>query len=184
MPTLIPSSGLRLVRTTPAGHEADYGYTYDDGDNMTQKVEPFHDDFNDGNYTGWSLGSGWSAANGYMEKTSSTGQSFTKANTVADKEVQFSYMFSTGSGSGDRFGVHSHHVDWSNLYYVNVSRTHVYIEKRVGGIYVALQMSRKFQQEGECDETLRTSCDPGLSNLASCWRAYWCCNYGDDMCIS
>ena len=47
--------------------EAKYIYTYDDGDNMISKVEPFRDDFNDGNYTGWLIGSGtWSASGGQM----------------------------------------------------------------------------------------------------------------------
>ncbi len=39
--------------------------TYDDGDNMTAKSEPYDDDFNDENYTGWSMSAGaWSASGG------------------------------------------------------------------------------------------------------------------------
>ena len=37
---------------------AAYAYTYDAGDNMLTKVEPFEDDFNGGNYTGWTVSGG------------------------------------------------------------------------------------------------------------------------------
>jgi hypothetical protein len=35
--------------------EAKYNYRYDDADNMLTKVEPFRDNFNDGDYSGWSV---------------------------------------------------------------------------------------------------------------------------------
>lgn len=70
--------------------EAAYSYTYDDGDNLLTKVEPFEDNFNDGNYTGWSVWSGtWSALNNYLRMTPGTAGTIAKANTDADLELRF-----------------------------------------------------------------------------------------------
>ncbi|MBI2433852.1 MAG: hypothetical protein HYV26_13375 [Candidatus Hydrogenedentes bacterium] len=84
------------VYTTDWGHEAEYGYTYDDGDNMTQKVEPFADDFNDGNYTGWNTSGGgtWSASTYAMRNDVNTSAaiSFYKNVSVNDSEIRFSYL--------------------------------------------------------------------------------------------
>ena len=49
---------------------ASYAYTYDDADNMLTKIEPFFEDFNDGNYTGWFVLNGsWSASSNALLKT-------------------------------------------------------------------------------------------------------------------
>src|SRR5690606_29335912 len=43
-----------------------YRYTYDAAGNMVTKKEPFFDDFNDGNYTGWN-GYEWQVVNGAVK---------------------------------------------------------------------------------------------------------------------
>ena len=71
---------------------AAYAYTYDAGDNMLTKVEPFEDDFNDGNYTGWSVWSGtWSAANNYLRMTPGTSGTVAQSNTDNGLELRFAY---------------------------------------------------------------------------------------------
>jgi YD repeat-containing protein len=50
-----------------------YAYTYDDAANLLRKVEPFEDNFNDGDYTGWSTSGTWDASNHYMTRTSTGG---------------------------------------------------------------------------------------------------------------
>ena len=57
------SSAVRNNKATSPTIKAHYTYTYDDGDNMLSKVEPFEDTFNDENYTGWTTG-GRANANG------------------------------------------------------------------------------------------------------------------------
>ncbi|GMW03109.1 MAG: hypothetical protein AMXMBFR84_42450 [Candidatus Hydrogenedentota bacterium] len=48
----------------------EYDYAYDDGDNMITRSEPFMDDFNDADYTGWTVSSGtWSASGGVLADT-------------------------------------------------------------------------------------------------------------------
>jgi RHS repeat-associated protein len=55
------------------------------------KIEPFKDDFNDGNYTGWSVSSGaWDASNHYLTCTGSEGE-ITKANSDGSSDLWFSY---------------------------------------------------------------------------------------------
>jgi YD repeat-containing protein len=81
--------------------EATYAYTYDDGDNMLTKVEPFEDDFNDSNYTGWTVTSGtWTATSNYLEATHATSTNvipmthfgvIRKAHTDADNEIVLCY---------------------------------------------------------------------------------------------
>jgi YD repeat-containing protein len=52
---------------------AKYYYTYDAGDNLVTKKTPFSDDFNDGDYTGWTVSYGtWDASNHYLTCGSST----------------------------------------------------------------------------------------------------------------
>ena len=66
-------TAIRNNKTSPT-IKAEYRYTYDDGDNMLTKIEPFMDDFNNENYSGWTINAGtWSAANGYMDVTTGGG---------------------------------------------------------------------------------------------------------------
>ncbi len=80
---------MRNNKTSPT-IKATYTYTYDAGDNMLTKATPFEDDFNDGNYTGWTVGTGTaSAASGYMQTTGYS--NFSQNNTDADLEQWISY---------------------------------------------------------------------------------------------
>ncbi len=73
---------------------AAYRYTYDAGDNLVTKVEPFKDDFNDGDYTGWTVSTGtWDASNHYLTCSTSLGgiyKSYTYSSS-ADADLWFSY---------------------------------------------------------------------------------------------
>ena len=87
------TDATRYNKTTSPTIEAGYAYTYDEYDNMSTKTAPFEDDFNDGDYTGWSVTGSWSAAD-YTMKPSIQDQwrQFRRSNTDADLEIQFSYM--------------------------------------------------------------------------------------------
>ena len=49
--------------------DASVGGTYEAGDNLLKKVEPFKDNLNDGDYTGCSTSGTWDASNRYMTQT-------------------------------------------------------------------------------------------------------------------
>lgn len=47
--------------------KASYTYTYDNADNLTEKVTPFEDNFDDNELDGWSVSLGtWKADNGAL----------------------------------------------------------------------------------------------------------------------
>jgi len=54
-----PAPCVRIPIWQATGGALGYAYTYDDGDNLFTKVEPFSDDFNDGNLTGWTASGSW-----------------------------------------------------------------------------------------------------------------------------
>ena len=82
-------------------HDNETTYTYDDGDNMLTKVEPFFDDFDDGNGSGWSTWAGtWSASSTHMENTSSAAAWTMKANTDPSIEMSFKYLSEDTSSNG------------------------------------------------------------------------------------
>ena len=77
---------------------AHYGYTYDAADNMTSKVEPFLEDFDDGNFSGWNTAGTWSAANGYMQNTVSSSWSwFYRGQPDSGVDVHMSYRLDSGN---------------------------------------------------------------------------------------
>ena len=60
-------------------------------DTLIAKVEPFRDDFNDGDYTGWTVNTGtWDASNHCLSKTSASGEIY-QTNYDADFDLWFSY---------------------------------------------------------------------------------------------
>jgi hypothetical protein len=71
---------------------AQYAYSYDAADNLTAKTEPFLDDFEDGNATGWTLGTGWSASTKVMKETNSASTRFHRALSKHDVDIRFRYM--------------------------------------------------------------------------------------------
>ena len=73
---------------------AHYAYTYDLADNLTQKVEPFVDTFQDGNASGWNLNTGWAASNGYLSENASGWVWVIKGNTKADLDLRVTYRTS------------------------------------------------------------------------------------------
>src|SRR5690606_2672025 len=88
-------------RTSSSGNVvAHYAYTYDDADNMLTKVEPFFDDFNDGDYTGWIVLNGsWSASSTALLKTDNGWGNVAVLSDDADNEIRFDYRFTDISGA-------------------------------------------------------------------------------------
>jgi len=118
---------------------ATYEYTYDDGDNLITKVEPFFDDFNDTDYAGWSSSSSWSVSNGYMERSSGT-TGFYRSNTDADLELWFSYC--NGDTSSNDYA--------SSTYIRNASPDYV-------RVWIAPDRMRLLQKSGGDYTTLATN---------------------------
>lgn len=73
-------------------------------DNMTQKVEPFFEDFNDGNSTGWTNSAWMDFSNGYA--TSATAANIFKNTPDADFELTFDYLHTDVPSSAKSFTVH------------------------------------------------------------------------------
>ncbi len=82
--------------------DARYAHTCDAGDNLVTKVEPFKDDFNDGDYTGWTVSTGtWDASNHYLTCSTSLGgiyKSYSYSSS-ADADLWFSYYDGDTSGT-------------------------------------------------------------------------------------
>ena len=72
---------------------AAYTYAYDDGDNLLSKTEPFLEDFEDGNMTGWTQ-SGYTASNRYAQRTAvdNTCRRFERCQTDADVDLVFTVL--------------------------------------------------------------------------------------------
>lgn len=68
---------------------ANFAYVYDNADNLLTKVEPFAENFDDGNYSGWSTSGTLSAADGYIENTGAA--AFWRSVSGGDGEIYFSY---------------------------------------------------------------------------------------------
>ena len=115
---------------------ATYQYTYDDGDNLVTKVTPFVDDFNDGDYDGWSANETyWDASNGYVTNTLDSALSFNRPNTDPDMHIEFSYCRKEDDKS---LHLHFRHVDWSNFIRLTVSDDEINLGQRVLGSWGSL----------------------------------------------
>ncbi|MCC6695245.1 MAG: hypothetical protein IT365_06415 [Candidatus Hydrogenedentes bacterium] len=115
--------------------EAAYSYTYDAGDNLLTKVEPFEDDFNDGNATGWAVTSGtWQASGNYLEPTHASNWNGIKQSTTdADNEVRLRYRINDTSNGSAALVVRGRYVDDNNLVQVAVRPGSVALEQIAGG---------------------------------------------------
>jgi RHS repeat-associated protein len=109
---------------------ATYRYAYDNADNLLTKVEPFKDDFNDGDYSGWTNGGGtWDASSHYLSKTSGAGLIY-RANTDPSYDLWLSYYIDATPTSGYVF---LRFVDWSNYLYLQFIAGGTYLMECVGG---------------------------------------------------
>jgi YD repeat-containing protein len=81
---------------------ANFAYTYDDADNLLTKVEPFAENFDDGNFTGWTVSTGtWSAASGMLTKTSSADGVLYKSLSADDAEHHVAYRCDDAANGGN-----------------------------------------------------------------------------------
>ncbi len=129
------TKAVRKNASTPT-ITATYEYTYDDGDNLVTKVTPFFDDFDDGDYNGWSTYYQWDASNGYLSKTSTANYGDVRvSNTNADVGVRFSYLNEDTSTSTLSAPVKFRFVDWNNFVQVSIQGDRMKLVKRVGGTY-------------------------------------------------
>ncbi|GMV90599.1 MAG: hypothetical protein AMXMBFR82_03770 [Candidatus Hydrogenedentota bacterium] len=162
--------------------EANYAYTYDAGDNLLTKVEPFEDDFNDGNYTGWSAWSGtWSAASmvgvfryhaqprdswrrGRFRSAATAGMTpgsagtIAKANTDNDLELRFSYVCNDTSNAGYALTVSPRYASSGDRIYVEIKPGSINLSQRVSGVWSSLDTSATSSTQG-VEYTIRVVCD-------------------------
>src|SRR5690606_9278174 len=115
---------------------AEYDYTYDDADNMLTKVEPFEDDFEDNNYTGWTVSGPWSASTGQMVNTADPGwPTFEKATTDASHEVRFDYVNKDASVWNNRLMVELRVTSTGEKLMLGLYPTDARLVKYVGGAW-------------------------------------------------
>jgi len=135
--------------------KAKYQYTYDAGDSMITKLEPFLDDFNDGAYTGWSVWGGtWSASSTAMKNTSAGAATVMRSNTDANIEFWFRYKNENTSNSGYSGYFWPRYVDGSN-------RMLLYIQP--GGLGI---------QETYTGSTTTLDSDTGFATTQDVWYNY------------
>ncbi|MBI5093243.1 MAG: hypothetical protein HZB26_12485 [Candidatus Hydrogenedentes bacterium] len=138
----------------------------DAADNMTAKVEPFKDDFSDGNCTGWAPypTNGWSAANGYMQNTTAAGWSwYSRAQTDPSVDVQMSYRLDSGT---QRMYVRPRQVNNANGDRVElvVYPTWMWLRQFVGGVMTDFGTWSNTSTAGSWYD-LRVECDGANINV-------------------
>ncbi|GMV95138.1 MAG: hypothetical protein AMXMBFR82_49160 [Candidatus Hydrogenedentota bacterium] len=139
--------------------EASNAYTYDAGDNLLTKVEPFEDDFNDGNYTGWSAWSGtWSAASNYLRMTPGAAATIAKANTDNDNELRFSYVCNDTSNAGYTLTVSPRYASSGDRIYLEIKPGSINLSQRVSGVWSSLDAQVLTSTQG-VEYTIRVVCD-------------------------
>ncbi|GMV90601.1 MAG: hypothetical protein AMXMBFR82_03790 [Candidatus Hydrogenedentota bacterium] len=146
------------------------------------EVEPFEDDFNDGNYTGWSAWSGtWSAANmvgvfryhaqprdswrrGRFRCAATAGMTpgaaatIAKANTDNDLELRFSYVCNDTSDSQYYLTVSPRYASSGDRIYLLIKPGVVNLNQRVGGVWSSLDAQVLTSTQG-VEYTIRVVCD-------------------------
>jgi YD repeat-containing protein len=116
---------------------ATYTYAYDDGDNLLSKTEPFLEDFEDGDMTGWTQ-SGYTASNRYAQRTAADNswRRFERSQTDADLDLRFSYACGDASDSNYRIYAFVRRPDASNWVAVFLYPGWAKIAQRIeGGSY-------------------------------------------------
>ncbi|GMV95135.1 MAG: hypothetical protein AMXMBFR82_49130 [Candidatus Hydrogenedentota bacterium] len=146
------------------------------------EAEPFEDDFNDGNYTGWSAWGGtWSAANmvgvfryhaqprdswrrGRFRSAATAGMTpgsaatIAKANTDNDNEVRFSYVCNDTSNAGYALTVSPRYASSGDRIYLLIKPGVVTLNQRVGGVWSSLDAQILTSTQG-IEYTIRVVCD-------------------------
>lgn len=118
-----------------SGIQATYTYTYDLGDNLISKSEPFIDDFDDGNHNGWTVSGTWSAANGYVTRTSAPFGAFYRSQSDRDIDLRFRFRL---PNAGDELNMYLRYVDANNGTFLDLADNDVRIAKKAGGVWTDL----------------------------------------------
>jgi len=109
---------------------------------------PFEEDFDDGNYTAWGKSGTWSAADGYMRNSQSTGNSwFYRSRSQGDAEIRFSYL-NEDTSSSSRYIRTDLRVGASGRVIVQFTPSTVYIKEQDGSTwYTRAQASLTTQED-------------------------------------
>ena len=133
-------------RYSGGGIHAHYGYTYDAADNMTSKVEPLFDDFDDGDYTGWNVSAGtWSASTGRLRGTADGG-SIWRNQTAGNLEADLKYLRETGSTSA-YFIVYPRYINGQNYTRVQLQSGQIYVDEYQNATWVTLGSTRSLRNQ-------------------------------------
>ena len=164
------TSAVRANAASPNNTiEAEYAYTYDDGDNLLTKVMPFEDDFNDGDGTGWSTWGTWDFTDGYaIPVPSASGNTITHSLTDDDFEFAFSYYLEdTSDPNLNRFNLNLRWESNSDRVVFLVYPTYITAIEYDGGVVASHgTVSRTTAQDEWCD--IRVVADGDNVQL---WRA-------------
>jgi len=99
------------------------------------------DDFDDGNYDGWTVSSGtWSVVSGELHQTSESFARIYRGSTSWDNyEVSFSYKSEDDGGQGgDRVGMYFREYDGNNKYFASFAPGEARLQRKLNGIWATL----------------------------------------------
>lgn len=118
---------------------AAYAYTYDLGDNIATKTEPFLDDFEDHNYTGWTRSgrATWSASTGAMVETTADWTVFQRGIATGDLDLRFRYQ-TQDAVSGRYSNVVVRQSDSTHYVYLQLTTTSARLVDYNGGVSTTL----------------------------------------------
>jgi RHS repeat-associated protein len=133
----------RLIEAIRGNHAtptilATYEYTYDDADNMLSKTVPWYDDFEDGNFTGWSGNTGdYAVAGGVLKNTphASLWKDLYQTETDADHDVSYKYIRYTTTGVAAQ---HLRYTDGNNRLYLEFNPDKIHLRQVDGGTLTTL----------------------------------------------
>ena len=131
-------TAIRNNKSSPT-ISAKYAYTYDAGDNLVTKKQPYFDDWNNGTIAaGWSFHNGpFTEANGYVKPpVDSSWKGMYRAQTDGNNELRFSYQPDDTNGY---ILAYPRYKDTSNYVAVYFTTTYVALRKGVSGTHTWMQ---------------------------------------------
>jgi len=130
------------------------------GDNLLTKVEPFMDDFNDGGYTGWTVGNGtWSATNNDLRDTVSNAANdyiWFYGQDDDNNEMRFRYRRTASSGVVTAW---VRHAGANDLVRVEFDATVANLKQTDGGVATTLDTDSSVTSAMNTWYNVRIVCD-------------------------